>query len=578
VSASTSKTPLDVYMRALRASDIREKTEHTDRDAIKALVQSIAPKGVQVVHEAKGVRGKGTPDFKVRQNGQIIGYIEAKPIGTEMDGLATLLESEQIKKYRSLKENILLTDYLNWIWIKDGDVHRETLGATDDLLGRNRNIDDDRAEKVFALFRGFLSVPPKSISTARALADELAGRTRLLRDFLSEELARQEHEQEGERLYGLYLAFKRQVSESIQIADFADAFAQTLSYGLFLSKLNANGYSLHLDNAKQFIPKSFRLIQELVGFLDDLESDDYRDVKWVIDQILSVTNGVDVASLKNDLSFRNRKRSSWALTAKNEEEWRLFSRDPFVYFYEYFLARYDAELRRKRGVYYTPPPIVNFIVRGVDDILRKEFQLDLGMADSRVTALEFACGTGTFVIEMMQRAIENAGSSAAKIELLLKEHILKNIYAFEYLIAPYTIAHLKVAQYLEERQIRISDSERFNIFLTNTLEPIDPQPDYFVPALSEETKRATTVKKKPILVITGNPPYAGESKNKGPWITKALDEYKFLSYRDNNNAMRREPVQEKNLKWLHDDYVKFIRFAQMKMDATGLHPVWMTPA
>lgn len=209
------------------------------------------------------------------------------------------------------------------------------------------------------------------------MADELAGRTRLLRDFLSDELTRQEQEHEGARLYGLYLAFKRQVSESITIAEFSDAFAQTLSYGLFLSKLNANGHSLRLDNARQFVPRAFRLIQELVGFLDELEGHEYRDVKWVIDQILSVTNGVNVPALKNDLSFRNRKRSSAALTAKNEEEWRLFSRDPFVYFYEYFLARYDAELRRKRGVYYTPPPVVNFIIRGIDDILKQDFSASI---------------------------------------------------------------------------------------------------------------------------------------------------------------------------------------------------------
>lgn len=191
------------------------------------------------------------------------------------------------------------------------------------------------------------------------------------------------------------------------------------------------------------------------------------------------------------------------------------------------------------------------------------------MADSRVTALEFACGTGTFVVEMMQRAIENIGPSSAKIDLMLREHILRNVYAFEYLIAPYTIAHLKVSQYLEERQIRISEDERFNIYLTNTLEPIDPQPDYFVPALSDETKRATKVKKKPILVITGNPPYAGESKNKGPWITHAIEEYKFLTFHDESGLLTRAPVREKNLKWLHDDYVKFIRFAQIKMDATS---------
>jgi len=152
--------------------------------------------------------------------------------------------------------------------------------------------------------------------------------------------------------------------------------------------LNANGYSLHLGNAKQYIPKSFRLIEELVGFLDELDDEYYKDIKWVVDEILSITNGVDVHSIKEDLSFRNRKGASRGLKAKDEEEWRLFSRDPFIYFYEDFLSKYDNKMRKQRGVYYTPPPVVNFIVRGIDDILKGEFNLKDGMADSqRVTVL-----------------------------------------------------------------------------------------------------------------------------------------------------------------------------------------------
>jgi type I restriction-modification system DNA methylase subunit len=154
-----------------------------------------------------------------------------------------------------------------------------------------------------------------------------------------------------------------------------------LSYGLFLSKLNANGHSLNLNNAKQYIPKSFKLIQEFVGFLDVLDADYYRDVRWVVDEIVSIINGLDVLSVKNDLSFRNRKRTSSKLTARDEEEWRLFSRDPFIYFYEDYLAKYDANLRKSRGVYYTPPPVVNFIVRAIDDILKSDFDLKTGLAD-----------------------------------------------------------------------------------------------------------------------------------------------------------------------------------------------------
>lgn len=371
------------------------------------------------------------------------------------------------------------------------------------------------------------------------------------------ELDRQEEASQGERLYGLYLAFKNQVSESITIEEFADAFAQTLSYGLFLSKLNANGYSLKLDTAKQYVPKSFKLIQELVSFLDVLHIDFYKDIQWVVEEVLSLINGLDVLSVKEDLSFRNRKGTK-NLRARDEEEWRLFSRDPFIYFYEDFLAEYDSKLRKSRGVYYTPPPVVNFIVRATDDVLKKEMSIRAGLADSkRVTVLEFSCGTGTFIVEMIEKIISNVGSSPAQVELAIKDHALKNIFAFEYLIAPYTIAHLKLSQYLEDRQIRIGSEQPFNILLTNTLEPIDPQKNFFVPALSDESQRAQAVKRQPILVIAGNPPYSRFSKNKGEWITNLVESYKYV---DGQHFGERKH-------WLDDDYVKFFKFAEHKMSS-----------
>jgi len=557
------------YLSALRKTFVDEKTEHTDRHAVKALLERFAPKGITIVHEPKRIIGAGAPDFKIRQNGRIVGYVETKPIGTDLQELRRVLKSDQICRYRALSPNLILTDYLNWMWLKDGNIQSGTLCDLDILSSRKSFPEQANLDRVSSLLSAFLSVTPQTIAHADELADLLAIRTRFLRDFLGAELARQDKENQGERLYGLYHAFKQQVSAEITLAEFADAFAQTLSYGLFLSKLNANGYSLHLGNAKQYIPKSFRLIEELVGFLDELDDEFYKDIKWVVDEVLSITNGIDVWSVKEDLSFRNRKRANRSLKAKDEEEWRLFSRDPFIYFYENFLSQYDPQLRKQRGVYYTPPPVVNFIVRGVDDILRGEFKLKSGLANSeRVTVLEFACGTGTFIIEVIQRILENLEASQGAVDLALQEHILKNVFAFEYLIAPYTIAHLKLAQYLEDRQIKIADDHRFNIFLTNTLEPLEPQNNFLLPALSEETKRASAVKNRPILVITGNPPYAGESKNKGKWITAAIEDYKFTMEKTAQGNLVRTAVRERNLKWLHDDYVKFIRFAQMKMDAS----------
>lgn len=547
--------PFDTYVSALKQTTVYEKTEHTDRDAIKALLQTVAPSGISVVHEPKRVPGKGAPDFKIRQNGQIVGYVEAKPIGADLNAV---LKSDQISRYKTLSKNILVTDYLSWIWIKDGIVQGETLCYLSDIQSAKSRLDPERISKVGKLLSAFCSLPPQKIGRAQVLADALASRGRLLRDFLGEELERQERLRQPGRLYGLYSAFRSQVSESITLEEFADAFAQTLSYGLFLSKLNANGNSLGLFNAKQYIPKSFKLIQELVSFLDVLDLDEYKDIRWVVDEILSSINGIDVRSVKEDLSFRNRKSASRSLRARDEEEWRLFSRDPFIYFYEDYLAKYDDSLRKCRGVYYTPPPVVNFIVRAIDDTLKNVFGSRDGLGDhKRVTVLDFACGTGTFIVEIIERIVENVGASSAKVDLLIKEHVLKNIFAFEYLIAPYTIAHLKLAQYLEDRQIHIGEDDRFNILLTNTLERLEPQRNLLLPALSDETEKALSVKNKPILVITGNPPYSGHSSNRGAWITEQVRKY-------------REGIPELSkpgqAKWLQDDYVKFIRFAQNKMD------------
>ena len=216
---------------------------------------------------------------------------------------------------------------------------------------------------------------------------------------------------------------------------------------------------------------------------------------------------------------------------------------------------------QKRGaeVYYTPPSIVNFIVRAVDDILKDKFEIADGLADhKRVTVLDFACGTGTFLLEVMNRIFENiGGADAGKAGSIVREHILKNIYGFEYLIAPYTIAHLKLSQYLKDKGHPLHDNERLQVFLTNTLEPIAPQPNFLLPGVTEEVKAAQAVKDKPILVITGNPPYSGHSKNNSPLVKATIEAYKQVDGK---------PLGEKNPKWLQDDYVKFIRFAQMKMD------------
>jgi predicted helicase len=503
------------------------------------------------------VRGKGGPDFKIMKAAMILGYAEVKTIGENLD---QVLKSKQIDRYKELSNNILVTDYLQFIWLKDGKVNgREPLAYPHDLEGRPKKPRDDRVKAVSDLLRGFFSNAPEGIGRAQQLALALATRSHFLRDYLDEELRRQEKEHAEGRLYGLFQIFRDQVFHELKLPEFADAFAQMLAYGLFLAKLNSDSHEVTLQNARQYVPGSFRLIRELVDFLGELERDEYQNVRWVVEEVLSIVNGLKLDEIHEDLSFKHRKAISRKVRAKDEEEHRLFERDPFIYFYEDFLAKYDAKMKKSRGVYYTPPPIVNFIVRAIDDILKDTFGIKDGLADNkRVTVLDFACGTGTFLLEVFERIFDNIGGpGAGRAGPIVREHLLKNIFGFEYLIAPYTIAHLKLSQYLSDQGHALKDNERLQIFLTNTVEPIEPQANLLLPAISAEVKAAQAVKEQPILVITGNPPYSASSKNRGAWITAAIEPYKMIDGK---------PFGEKK-HWLHDDYVKFIRFAQLKMDA-----------
>ncbi len=558
----------DVYLLKLRQTPLSEHTEHTGRSALEDLLDQFAAAAggrVTVQHEPKRAADKGAPDFKIKRQGMILGYVETKSIG---DNLDKVLKSEQIARYKSLSQNIVLTDYLHFIWINKDDLQRETLCHATDLESPRFRVREDRAAAVRKLLEAFFSTAPEGVGRAQQLALALATRSKLLRDYLGEELVRQGREHKEGRLYGLFQIFRDQVFHELTLKEFSDAFAQMLAYGLFLARLNSDSQAVTLHNAREYVPGSFRLIRELVDFLAELEKAEYRDVRWVVEEVLSIVNGLNLPSIHEDLSFRRRKAISRKVRAADEEEHRLFERDPFIYFYEDYLRAYDKQASKSRGVYYTPPPIVNFIVRAVDDILKETFGIRNGLADhQRVTVLDFACGTGTFLLEVFQRIFDNiGGSDSGRADLIVREHLLRNIFGFEYLIAPYTIAHLKLSQYLQDQKHPLKHDDRLKVFLTNTLEPIEPLKNFLLPAVTAEVEAAQAVKDKPILVITGNPPYSGQSKNKGLWITAAIDEYKFTWEKTADGLHERKPLGEKNPKWLLDDYVKFIRFAQMKMD------------
>ena len=357
------------------------RRQSTPTAALQSLLQAsadAAASGILVHHEPKRVPDKGAPDFKISKGSLILGYVENKAIGEKLD---QILKSDQLTRYKSLSQNILLTDYLHFIWVSKNGVQRETLCYETDLENPRFRLREDRITAVAALLRGFFSTAPEGIGRAEQLALALAARSRLLRDYLGEELVRQERDHREGRLYGLFQIFRDQVFHELTLKEFADAFAQMLAYGLFLARLNSDSQPVTLHNAREYVPGSFRLIRELVDFLTELEKDEYRDVRWVVEEVLSIVNSLDLAAIHEDLSFRQRRAISRKVRAADEEEHRLFERDPFIYFYEDYLKAYDPVMRKGRGVYYTPPPVVNFIIRAVDDILKDNFGIRDGLAD-----------------------------------------------------------------------------------------------------------------------------------------------------------------------------------------------------
>jgi len=559
---------LNKYIKELQSVSIDELTEHSKRFALETLFREVAEtvvskNEIKILHEPKRKDNYGSPDFKIYTESSIIGYVENKKIDENLD---KVLKSAQIKKYRKLSPNILLTNYLDFIWIKEDSIQRETLCYASDLENKKFKPDKNKIQNVETILTNFFSEAPVGIASAKELALALAVRSKNLKDFLNDDLESQKDIEEKTRLVGLYETFKNYIFNQLTVSEFADAFAQMLVYGLFLAKLNADTKEVTLYNVKRYIPQSFELIRELVGFLDELEEENYKDTRWIIDEVISIMNNLDLPEIQKTLQFSKKVKDN-----ENIET------DPYIYFYETFLAAYDKNLRKAKGVYYTPPQVVNFIVRSINEVLKSTFQISNGLANpEKVTVLDFATGTGTFIIEILRQIFETIPAQNKQFkEMLIKDHILKNIYGFEYLIAPYTIAHLKLSQFLKENDYKLDTKERFQLFLTNTLEPIaDIPPNLYAKTLSAEGKSAQKVKDKPILVITGNPPYSGHSKNTGDWITNLLKGNDIwaktkLDYQPNYYEVDGKPLNNRNPKWLQDDYVKFIRFAQYKIDTAG---------
>lgn len=564
---------LNNYLNSIKDMSLKDK-EHTHRSALEKLLielkDHLGNKKLKIKHEPNNDKeGRGAPDFSVSldSSGSLpIGYVENKKVN---ENLEAIIESEQIKKYLKLSDNIIITDYLRFVKIdKNANIVREVRLLEFGELKNYKKLKEaqlkEKADKLLEIFKIFFSHNPKPINTALEFAKALAMRTRILRDNLFEM-------EENERVESLYNIFKETIYSKIEFSDFCDNFAQTLTYSLFLARLNANDEKdekIDLYNLTKFIPKSFPLIRAMSAFLKDLQEDNDLKIvlEWVLNEIVEIIRHINIASIMKEL---------------NNFSLGMMHKDPYLHFYETFLSQYNPELRELRGVYYTPQSVVNFIINSIDLILKKDFKMNKGLGDalekdSNITVLDFATGTGAFLLEAFRKSLsyydkktQKDGAISAKYN---PKELINKFYGFEFMIAPYTIAHLKLSQTLkEEFNYSLSDKERLNIFLTNTLETIDIKDEKskfpIFADLIKETELAQATKDKDILIITGNPPYSGASANKGIFEDEVRKEYKDNLTEEPLAIYRNGKVEkEKNSKWLLDDYVKFIRFAQQKLD------------
>ena len=490
----------------------------------------------------------GNPDFRIWDGDHfIVGYIEAKTPGTNLDQVET---TDQLDRYLGTFPNLILTDFYEFRLYRNGqEVDRATIARqfTARKLKTTPQLENIEAfVKLANQFFGFKL--PKSF-TSESLAVELAKRTRFLRDqVVTEEL--NEAEQGKGDIFGYYQAFQKYLIPNLTPEQFADLYSQTITYGLFAARTRANG-DFNRGMAFEYIPNTIGILRDLFRFIS--LGTPSRQMEVIVDDIASVLNAADINSIL-DQYYKQGK-----------------GEDPIVHFYETFLNQYDPQTRERRGVYYTPEPVVKYIVKSVHHLLKTRFNLRDGLADPSVTALDPAAGTLTFPAEAIKLAVKeyvDKYGEGGKKEFIRKQ-ILKNYYALELMMAPYAIGHMKISFLLESLGYKLQGDDSFKFYLTNTLEMEDiAQIDIpGISSLSVESHLAGKVKKDPILVIMGNPPYSGSSANKNDWTEKLLKE--DLDGARSYYKVDGKPLGERNPKMLQDDYVKFLRFAQWKIQKAG---------
>ncbi len=556
-------------------------SEHSYRPAFAELLESRGKEEVTALNDPKREKC-GAPDYTVfrKRDRLTIGWVETKDfgIGSTLD---EVVKTEQLKRYFAHLPNLLVTDYLHVRWYvrREQGVKLEGEGHLGRLVGGKIVSDSAEQERALAAIDGFVRHKPARLTSPKDLAVRLADFTQMIRGIIVNAFAEGEA---TESLRDWRTAFAHTLlpelaanpdaaKERAAVAEFADMFAQTLTYGLFSARAAAPGGAFTRENARKLVPRTNPFLRNFFEQITGAALDDEPFAGFVED-IIQTLGHADIDAVLADFGTRNRRS------------------DPVVHFYETFLHAYDPKLRELRGVYYTPEPVVNYIVESLDELLKEKFGIKEGLADRskiaverkegektvreeshRVLILDPATGTATFlyrVLDFIRQQFDKKKRAGAWGDYV-HEHLLPRLFGFELLMAPYAVAHFKLGLALAARDepelwrqrwsYEPRKDERINIFLTNTLEDLEETAQQLGPLrmLSNEANSAYEIKRnKPVLVILGNPPYANfGQQNRGEWILGLLDDYK-------------RGLNEKKLN-LNDDFIKFIRWAQWRIEQTG---------
>ncbi len=537
-----------------------QATEHSYRAPLEALFQSIDP-DIAVINEPKRSEG-GMPDFLFQRDGVPFGWAEAKDIDKNVIKLKGY-SVEQRKRYENAYPNLLYTNGVDFEFIRDKAVIHHTSIA--DFMGELGGLQPrpERFDELERQLKSFAQQKPISITSAQKLAEMMAGKAAIIKDEVGIALADDAEFRSG--LGRQFTTFKENLLPNLTPGEFADIYAETITYGMFAARLHDDTLeTFSRQEALEKLPKSNPFLRGLFQYVAGYDIPER--LKYVVDDLAEVLRASDPHSLFAEFG---------KFTARN---------DPFIHFYETFLAAYNPKKRKARGVWYTPEPVVDFIVRAVDDVLKTEFGIADGLADTgrvtvdwdtgetkngkpvtikkdvhRVQILDPATGTGTFLAKTVQTIADRVKKRApGKWSSYVEEDLLPRLHGFELLMASYAMCHMKLdMQLTESGYVPTKNPPRLSVWLTNALEPAEREvKDLFFQQLADEARGASEVKRQtPIMCVIGNPPYSGESANKGDHIMRLMEAYKM-------EPGGKERLKEQQPRWLLDDYVKFLRMSE----------------